>query len=248
VHAAAYAALSKPSSTESFETDPLKIVLGISKTVFLRRYADREALHAQGTVQRFRKLLDTAFIKDRTSIDTLIRNYSGTIRLVAFDTKGFLRYKTVNMENSRLTDSLAACYFLFDYDGHFKRARSLLESLCVSNHYTREGSNCRGSLHTPGAFVPRHCDELDVLVLQICGKRSWRIETNDSGGSGIHEAVRLPGKLRNGWAAAFSSASRLINLEPGSALYVPRGWWHETRSSRHSFAITFGLVPESLSE
>src|SRR5205085_10377623 len=108
--------------------------------------------------------------------------------------------------------------------------------------------NCRGSFQTPGAFVARHCDNVDVVILQMFGTRRWCLERNSEPPVGIDDPVCRAKRLRKGWSTAFGSSSRVVLLRPGSSLYVPRGWWHETRSSVNSLALTIGLAPQRKSK
>jgi len=105
----------------------------------------------------------------------------------------------------------------------------------------RLGALCRGlelrlSAHaqaniylTPAGsqgFAP-HADTHDVFVLQIAGRKQWRLYHDTEGGA-------VPS------AEAFT-------LDPGDCLYIPRGIVHDAASGedRPSLHITLGLVVKS---
>ena len=235
-----YVARSKFKSSESPD-DVLHLITGIPAREFLKTYAGREVVVTHGTPQRFNGLLGAAFIPSVQALGDLIPDYSQEIRRVVYDKQRVFKYKTL-AEGDNVVGETETCFFFWDFDGHFQGPRLLLDSLCSVFSYTRNGANVRGSFQTPGAFVPRHCDEVDVVILQIFGSRRWRLEANCDPPVGIEEPVRKPERLNNGWSSTFGQSSRVVVLHPGSALYLPRGWWHETRSSVNSFALTIGLV------
>jgi ribosomal protein L16 Arg81 hydroxylase len=133
------------------------------------------------------------------------------------------------------------CHFFYDYDRQYRQVRLVLQDLRTALDAKKQGANCLGALHTAGALVPRHCDDVDVIVLQVMGTRLWRVEPNSDPSQGLLDPVRWPRRLAGGWSAEFGAKSRTYALAPGSAFYVPRGWWHETQSPATSFALTFAF-------
>jgi hypothetical protein len=85
-----------------------------------------------------------------------------------------------------------------------------------------------------------HYDTHDVFVLQVDGRKHWR----------IHEPV-LPDPLeRQGWGRRADEVSAVADgppaldvlLEPGDALYLPRGWLHSAQAqSESSLHLTVGI-------
>jgi len=210
---------------------------------FLKRFARRAPLLCAGPTSRLTPLLGNGVV-DKAGLKRLIPKYSGPIHRVDFDDEGFLCFRTLRGARLRgITRHRSACYFLNDYQDHFNEVHSACDALCGALGYSTRGASCQGSLQTAGALVPRHCDNADVLILQLFGTRSWRIERNSDPPKGLHRHVRLPDKLRDGWSAEFRADSPVVTLNPGSALYVPLGWWHETRSDGDSFALTFSIFP-----
>lgn len=80
----------------------------------------------------------------------------------------------------------------------------------------------------------RHCDTHDVIVLQVYGKKYWR----------VYEGGR-PHPLKDDIAPNKEAPSNLIwegMLEDGDALYIPRGWWHEASGvGEVTLHLTFGI-------
>ena len=82
-----------------------------------------------------------------------------------------------------------------------------------------------------------HHDTHDVFVLQVSGRKHWRI---------YEPVVELPTKEQK-WSGGEAGDPVIdTTLEPGDTLYLPRGWPHEaTTSDEASLHITVGVHPLS---
>lgn len=80
----------------------------------------------------------------------------------------------------------------------------------------------------------RHCDTHDVVVLQVYGKKYWR----------VYEGGR-PHPLKDDIASNAEPPEKVVwegLLEDGDALYIPRGWWHEASGvGEVTLHLTFGI-------
>jgi ribosomal protein L16 Arg81 hydroxylase len=80
----------------------------------------------------------------------------------------------------------------------------------------------------------RHCDTHDVVVLQVYGKKYWR----------VYEGGR-PHPLKDDSAPNADVPQKVVwegLLEDGDALYIPRGWWHEASGvGEVTLHLTFGI-------
>ena len=80
----------------------------------------------------------------------------------------------------------------------------------------------------------RHCDTHDVVVLQVYGKKYWR----------VYEGGRTH-PLKDDIAPNKSAPDKIVwegLLENGDALYIPRGWWHEASGVGDvTLHLTFGI-------
>jgi hypothetical protein len=84
----------------------------------------------------------------------------------------------------------------------------------------------------------RHFDTHDVIVLQVYGRKQWR----------VYRGGR-PHPLKNDSAPAGDPPDSLAwegLLEDGDALYIPRGWWHEASGVGDvTLHLTFGIHPRT---
>jgi ribosomal protein L16 Arg81 hydroxylase len=83
-----------------------------------------------------------------------------------------------------------------------------------------------------------HYDTHDVLVLQIHGKKRWRL---------FDRAVELPlshQQFTGEEGTGFGSPTSELTLSPGDVLYVPRGYPHDAASAGEaSLHLTIGVLP-----
>jgi hypothetical protein len=80
----------------------------------------------------------------------------------------------------------------------------------------------------------RHCDTHDVIVLQVYGKKYWRVYA----GGRLHP---LKDDIEPN-AVAPEKIAWEGTLEDGDVLYIPRGWWHEASGvGEVTLHLTFGI-------
>jgi ribosomal protein L16 Arg81 hydroxylase len=193
-----------------------------------------------GSRSRLARLLGRAMLADMRQVKDLMPEYRAPIRRVIANKSGLVGYRTLRPnEMSSASQRTAACHIFNDFQRQFSGAKETIAQLCRA--LGRKPDGCIGSLQTGGAVISRHCDDVGVIAVQLFGSRQWRIEPNSDPPTGIHDPVYVARKLRDGWSAEFGPASHTVTLMPGSVLYVPLGWWHETRSFEDSFALAISL-------
>jgi hypothetical protein len=224
------------------DRDPLEVLFGQPGDDFVQRYAGRAVAVSHAPVARLKPILENALVADFAALVQLAGRYSQPIRAAVVGDDGILGYRVLAGDRAMTIADAAGDWFLFDHlQGHFNAVRRMLLDLCWLFGYPRLGATCTGFLHTPGAGVPRHCDEFDALVIQLFGHRRWCLEPNSVPPVGVWDPVKVPAPGPPRWDPAFGKASQIVDLSPGSALYVPGAWWHQTQSTVASFSVTFVL-------
>jgi ribosomal protein L16 Arg81 hydroxylase len=90
-----------------------------------------------------------------------------------------------------------------------------------------------------------HFDDHEVIVVQLAGRKTWRIAknntltnpTSNSGPSLVEEVARYASKS----SVKRMPAGSTVEMAPGSALFLPRGYWHTTDAREPSISLTFGF-------
>ena len=101
-------------------------------------------------------------------------------------------------------------------------------------------SNAYVSFGGTGSFGA-HWDTHDVVVLQLVGRKRWRV-----GPPTFPLPLPAHTSRRSGEAAPSFSALDVL-LEAGDLLYLPRGWWHEvTPLAEPSLHLSVGIYVPSV--
>jgi ribosomal protein L16 Arg81 hydroxylase len=205
---------------------------------FLARVWGRSFAHLPGTRGRFHDLLSWSDVNGMLQKHRLEPPRLRLVRNGAFAAKNdFLRYEGERVPfvvpeklSERLRDGYTLIVDAVDdmVDGVMRVAedfeRVLHESVQV-NMYA--GWREQQGFH-------RHCDTHDVVVLQVFGKKYWR----------VYEGGR-PHPLKDDIAPNKEAPDQVIwegVLEDGDALYIPRGWWHEASGMGEvTLHLTFGI-------
>lgn len=197
---------------------------------------------AHGPVTRLRPLLKNALIDNISDLHSLAINHSQSIKAGFLNSDGILKYRQLNQaQRERITSSPLGLFLFNNLDQHFNTLKLLLLQACQNFGYTTHGAHCLGFFHTSKANLPRHCDELDVIVIQLFGRRRWWIERNVHSPEGILDPLRASSLESCAVDPRFGDTTKALDLRPGTVLYVPAGYWHQTYSHTHSFSVTLGL-------
>jgi ribosomal protein L16 Arg81 hydroxylase len=124
-------------------------------------------------------------------------------------------------------------------EAHSAAARRLGDEVSrLSGFPTR--SNAYVSFGGKGSFGA-HWDTHDVVVLQLVGRKRWRVCPPTF-------PLPLPGHTsRESGLAAPSAFTLDVVLEAGDALYLPRGWWHDvTPLPQPSVHLSVGIYVPSV--
>jgi 50S ribosomal protein L16 3-hydroxylase len=101
-----------------------------------------------------------------------------------------------------------------------------------------------------GAVSSVHFDAVDVIAIQLSGRKTWRLAPNDfarrplenwNPTEPVSPAMRA---YAQGVPPQEMPADAVTHdLEPGSVLHIPRGYWHDTSSDEDSLSVHVMLLP-----
>ncbi len=206
-------------------------------------------------IDRLRHALRCAMLTAHCDLDTFARAFSpfgtsiaGFLRAARQNERFYTATATATATGATirfaLTDGAAlldtvrpgAWYLLKDLTALSPSVSGAYADLCAGLGIDTLGEV---SAYTHGAALhaPRHTDLTGGLIVVLEGKREWRIEPPDHVGDGIFDVLRS-----RPWGGGFGRNSVFVATGPGDMLYIPGGWWHETRSLTPSLAIRIGLA------
>ncbi|QIS12728.1 JmjC domain-containing protein [Nocardia arthritidis] len=113
-----------------------------------------------------------------------------------------------------------------------------------------KSAKCQIFCNRPGAVTAVHFDPIDVITVQLTGRKTWRVAPNAfapapleawSPKEPVPPIVRI---YSDGTTpTAIPDEATEYVLEPGAVLHVPRGYWHETSSDQDSISVHILLIP-----
>jgi ribosomal protein L16 Arg81 hydroxylase len=132
-----------------------------------------------------------------------------------------------------------ATLVLNSLEAHADPARQLCEEVHRFAGFPT-GSNAYVSFGGDGSFGP-HWDTHDIVVLQLVGRKRWRVGPPTFPLPLPAHTSRASGQQ----APRLSALDELI--EAGDVLYLPRGWWHEvTPLAEPSLHLSVGIYVPSV--
>ena len=212
-------------------TDPL------SAATFRTDYLGRRSLHRPAS----RAALDSVLGVRGWSLPELLagRRKNVTAWMNALDGRHLTAEVSPTVAR-RLYDAGTTLYLL-EVDGLDGVAGAVAADLRVPVTRVTVGVFC----NQPGAYTPMHFDPVDTITVQLAGSKRWWIAPNPLAPQPtIAWAVRDRAVDPELWQYAHDPlpVERLPGAEehlltPGSVLYIPRGWWHETHSDEESVSL-----------
>lgn len=139
-------------------------------------------------------------------------------------------------------------------DSHLYRlTRQLKQALCFDGQV---GVNCYVS--ADGAGFRKHFDSKSALVIQCEGQKKWAYSALPAvafppasarpGVQGIDYDDGRPEVMECREIPVGESGSHTVTLEPGKALWLPPGAWHEACALGFSLALTFTFKPRDFAQ
>jgi len=109
--------------------------------------------------------------------------------------------------------------------------------------------SCELFCNRPGILTSMHFDLSDVITIQLTGRKTWRIAPNefspnpiDGWAPGNAVPAETHAYTRTAPPTEMPANATTYELVPGSVLYVPRGYWHETVPHEDSLSVHF-VIP-----
>jgi 50S ribosomal protein L16 3-hydroxylase len=151
--------------------------------------------------------------------------------------------------NVAIAPALAQAMVEAGFTLYFNEPRFPSRSLWRWVHALEKDLSLRPGTIRPSAFFSSkgkgarmHFDNTESLVVQVRGRKVWRIARNDAvpyPPVNYLEGDPLPPELAALVKKPMKAPTKVkrVVLEPGSVLFLPRGWWHATETLEDSLHL-----------
>ncbi len=201
-----------------------------------------------GPVARFAEILDCAQLADaRATI------FATTPPILAFENNGYqaiLPDANEAMERYETGD----CSLYLPTLHSISVVRSFAERLASDLGIHPSWIYCEGFLARDGRNVGLHYDFDLNFNIQLRGTKVWHIARNThvenplaTYVAGSRSTTPAPNFARAPMPNTMPRSAQRIVLRPGSVIFLPRGYWHQTENQGESFALSFAIKPPTWS-
>ncbi|MEC1255504.1 cupin domain-containing protein [Bacillus subtilis] len=229
------------------------IISPVMMSEFLEEYWPVKPLVARGEVERFTSI--PGFEKVRT-LENVLAIYNNPVMVVGDavieESEGITdRFLVSPAEALEWYEKGAALEFDFT-DLFIPQVRRWIEKLKAELRLPA-GTSSKAIVYAAknGGGFKAHFDAYTNLIFQIQGEKTWKLAKNENVSNpmqhyDLSEAPYYPDDLQSYWKGDPPKEdlpdAEIVNLTPGTMLYLPRGLWHSTKSDQATLAlnITFG--------
>jgi hypothetical protein len=180
-------------------------------------------------------------------------NYRGKIK--CFSPGSSNEKKFIGIEEAR--DELVKLSTLYYLDLEHEIEAAQVAYTSISQQLGGVRGHVSAFISEKRSYMPFHWDNVHNFTVQISGKKAWYLAENEEfkNVSCNHAAGRKPESFFKSGAAILLEDVRPIRknikkviMEPGDVLYLPRGYWHATRTLTQSLSVSFNFYPLLLVE
>ena len=190
------------------------------------------------------RLRDIPFLN---SLDALLAEWPSVVRAQLPDLRDEVSSLDLKASEARKYFDQGMCLLFDDID---KISPELTESLAAVKRALKLSALTYGRClvyATPhGKGTAPHFDQNINFVIQLSGTKKWILAKNENVENpltrhtmGLPADPELSTYLDSPLATQMPKKSVSFELKPGSILYVPRGWWHETEAEGDALALNF---------
>src|SRR4051812_29628886 len=219
-------------STDNPPTRPTPLLGGLTPAQFMRRHWQRKPLLVRGAIPEMRPLLSRAQLFG-------LAGKEGVESRVVAQQRGKWDLRRGPFARRSLPAAAQARWTLLvqGVDLHDERAHELLQRFAFLPHARVD--DLMISWASDGGGVGPHFDSYDVFLLQVQGKRRWRI--------GRQKDLALRDDMPLKILANFEPEEEHV-LEPGDMLYLPPRWAHDGIAVGECQTYSIGFRAPSRSE
>lgn len=217
-----------------------RLLHGRSPSVFLERYWSHRHLAVKAPVSRMPELFGAPELQ---SVESVLESEYHGVRGWFTDRKGAARSADLTAA-SALTLYRTEILTLVVDSLRLPPVERLMQAMRRELATPQTFVGCNVYMSPAGAGTRMHFDEQDIFLVQIRGRKRWRIapctqirepmQPHFAGAKMHPENALLAPKL----PTRMPRVRETVVLEPGSVLYMPAGYWHASETIEDSIALT----------
>lgn len=175
------------------------------------------------------------FDPDMSGFLAAAREGIGEIRR-AVETAGTIRFDPIASDKMAVAAPRAGEWYMLRGLANLPEGARVYRDFCAGLGKDDQ-ADITAYAHGEGVHAPRHTDLAGGLVFMLEGHREWRVEPPLARGEGIFSPLACAR-----WGEGFNSAVPIVETAADVAIYIPGGWWHETRSLTSSLTFRIGIA------
>lgn len=205
-------------------------------------YPDRPAL-AHGQLDRLPSFFTEGPL---SSLDALVEVYRGPVKIAGGKGQAFDQVQ-IDVVPERIADlhKMGLTLFFADVAHVTAEAAAWLATFAGDLGMPRGTGRMGLFASRGGGGLPCHYDPNEAFILQLHGRKQVRIAPGSAphpyrSGLSVTENPHLDHFVTypGGVPTAPPPNGKIVELAPGSALFLPRGYWHETLAEEESFSCS----------
>ena len=144
---------------------------------------------------------------------------------------GGVKVPSVNVSAMHTSLRDGASLILNGVEHLYEPVRALAEAFELELHAPAQVNAYAAWAEAPG--FDTHWDDHDVFILQVTGRKKWRVFEPSSSSPLFPSRSEKPPQASPRWEGT---------MRPGDMLYIPRGWWHDACAmGEPTLHLTFGI-------
>lgn len=210
---------------------------------FLHEHWPARPAYVKGTLDRLPAWCRADVLHD---LDLLDRHYNDRVDVTR---GGIGQYEVWGAAPSRWATDLRLATRLRNLTGLLGGAAEWIEGLERELGVPPGSTELGAFLNPPGVGLHGHCDRTEHIVIHVQGSKRFRIRPNPGGAfvSASHAlrfaapreaVVQYPQGFPDWDTLPDDGETRSFVLEPGDVLFVPRGWYHDTKGEGDTLSLS----------
>jgi hypothetical protein len=217
----------------------LDLLLGSMRSKFLIECWPERPLVYHGPIDRLHRLTSLAALQ---SVPKLLSARAASYQdVTVFGGNGFAKHMPPReaIHFYQRGDNLSCA----GLEATVPALRELLAELAIDLHEPAEYLSCGVFAASGGRGVTMHYDSVLTLNLQLHGEKVWRLAPNrhveNPFASCDNKDEHAPRFAKLPFPRTMPVDAMTFRVKPGSVVFIPRGYWHETDTFGESLALTF---------